>query len=47
MKAMLLGENNYDPFVGYTKFAGVLALSDTNETSGGFECALGFQNFIH
>lgn len=26
--------------------AGVLALSDTNETSGGFSCAPGFQNYI-
>lgn len=44
--SLLLGEGNYDPFVGYTKLAGVLALSDTNEDSGGFECALGFQNHI-
>lgn len=27
---MLMGEGNYDPYVGYTKLAGVLALSDTN-----------------
>lgn len=30
MLMMLLGEGNYDPFVGYTKLAGVMALSDTN-----------------
>ena len=34
------------PYVGYTKLAGVLALSDTNELSGGFECVPGFQNHI-
>ena len=28
--ALMLGEGNYDPFVGYTKLAGVMALSDTN-----------------
>lgn len=33
---LLLGEGNYTPNVGYTKLAGVLALSDTNNTSGGF-----------
>ena len=32
-----LGEGNYVPKVrNYTKFQGVLALSSTNETSGGF-----------
>ena len=30
----------------HTKFQGVLALSQTNETSGGFECVCGFQNYI-
>lgn len=34
------------PNRGYTKLAGVLALSDTNEESGGFQAALGFQNYI-
>lgn len=42
----MLGEGNYMPNVGYTKLAGVLALSDTKEESGGFEAALGFQNYI-
>lgn len=42
----MLSEGNYMPNVGYTKLAGVLALSDTNEESGGFEAALGFQNYI-
>lgn len=32
----MLGEGNYDKNIGYTKLAGVLALSDTNEESGGF-----------
>lgn len=32
--------------MGYTKLAGVLALSDTNEQSGGFECPPGFQNYL-
>ena len=27
----MLSEGNYTPNVGYTKLAGVLALSDTNE----------------
>ena len=35
------------PNIGYTKLAAVLALSDTNELSGGFECVPGFQNYIH
>ncbi len=26
----MLGEGNYRPNIGYTKLAGVLALSDTN-----------------
>ena len=42
----MLGEGNYTPNVGYTKLAGVLALSDTNEESGGFQAALGFQNYL-
>ena len=42
----MMGEGNYTKNVGYTKLAGVLALSDTNENSGGFECAFGFQNYI-
>ena len=40
------GEGNLAPFRGYTKLAGVLALSDTNDNSGGFECVPGFQNCI-
>lgn len=40
------GEGNFLPNVGFTKLAGVLALSETNEFSGGFECVPGFQNFI-
>jgi hypothetical protein len=32
----LLGEGNFTPNIGYTKLAGVLALTDTNEKSGGF-----------
>jgi len=31
-----LSEGNHLPNIGYTKLAGVLALSDTNEESGGF-----------
>lgn len=42
-----LGEGNYVPKVGnFTKLQGVLALSNTNPTSGGFECVCGFQNYI-
>jgi ectoine hydroxylase-related dioxygenase (phytanoyl-CoA dioxygenase family) len=40
-------EGNYEKNNGYTKLAGVLALSDTNENSGGFECVCGFQNYIN
>lgn len=29
-ESLFLGEGNYDPNIGYTKLAGVLALSDTN-----------------
>lgn len=43
---IMLGEGNYMPNVGYTKLAGVLALSDTNDESGGFEAALGFHNYL-
>ena len=43
---LLMGEGNYEKNIGYTKLAGVLALSDTNEKSGGFSCAFGFQNYI-
>lgn len=32
----MLGEGNYKPNIGFTKLAAVLALSDTNENSGGF-----------
>ena len=32
----MMGEGNYEDNIGYTKLAGVLALSDTHETSGGF-----------
>lgn len=32
----MMGEGNFEENVGYTKLAGVLALSDTNEKSGGF-----------
>lgn len=39
-------EGNFVPNVGYTKLAGVLALSDTNDLSGGFECVPGFHNCI-
>lgn len=39
-------QGNFLPFVGYTKLAGVLALTDTNDNSGGFECVPGFQNTI-
>ena len=42
----MLEEGNYERFVGYTKLAGVLALSPTNSSSGGFECVCGFQNYI-
>ena len=31
-----LSEGCWVPYAGYTKLAAVLALSDTNETSGGF-----------
>lgn len=41
-----LSEGNKVPFNGHTKLAGVLALSDTNDMSGGFECVCGFQNYI-
>ena len=42
----MMGEGNYEDNIGYTKLAGVLALSDTHETSGGFQCVCGFQNYI-
>ena len=41
-----LGEGCFLPYTGYTKLAGVLALSDTDKHSGGFECVPGFQNCI-
>jgi hypothetical protein len=41
-----MSEGNFLPFRGFTKLAGVLALSDTNEKSGGFECVPGFHNCI-
>jgi hypothetical protein len=41
-----LSEGNKLPPNGYTKLAGVLALTDTSPLSGGFECVCGFQKWI-
>ena len=45
--ASWLGEGNFVPKIkNYTKFQGVLALSETRPKSGGFSCVCGFQNYI-
>jgi hypothetical protein len=43
----MLSEGNFGKYNGYPKLSGVLTLSDTNENSGGFECFVGFHNYIH
>jgi hypothetical protein len=43
----MLSEGNFGKYNGYPKLSGVIALSDTNENSGGFECFAGFHNYIH
>jgi len=42
----MLSEGNGGKYSGYPKLSGILVLSDTNETSGGFECAVGFQHHL-